>query len=88
MSNLQSTHTNKGKHLVIPMGKENEKKPSKERKSGKGLRSNNCHENSVSLGKIRKKLKIEIAKKYPLTSRNEKESIPFELINKIMKKIK
>lgn len=43
------------------------------------------HDNSVSLHKVKKKIKID--KKYPLTSRNEKESIPYELIRKIIKKI-
>ena len=43
-------------------------------------------ETSMSFGKLRKQLKIELLKKYPLTSRNEKECIPFDLINKILKK--
>ena len=43
-------------------------------------------ETSMSFGKLRKQLKIELLKKYPLTSRNEKECIPFDLINKMLKK--
>ena len=43
------------------------------------------HDNSVSLHKVKKKIKLD--KKYPLTSRNERESIPYELIRKIIKKI-
>lgn len=77
MSNMQSTQT-KGKHRVIPIKEE----------STMNKKTTCYHENSVSLGKLRKKIKIDIGKKYPLTSRNEKESIPFELINKIIKKIK
>ena len=38
----------------------------------------------MSLGKLRKKLKIESHKKYPLTSRNEKD-IPFNLFYKMLK---
>ena len=78
IANMQSTQTNKAKHRVIPIKEESTMKK----------RSIGYHENSVSLGKLRKKIKIDIGKKYPLTSRNEKESIPFELINKIIKKIK
>lgn len=78
IANMQSTQTNKAKHRVIPIKEESTMKK----------RSIGYHENSVSLGKLRKKIKIDIGKKYPLTSRNEKESIPFELITKIIKKLK
>ena len=46
-----------------------------------------CDETSMSLGKINKKFNIQINKKYPLTSRNDKD-IPYELISKMLKKIK
>ena len=41
----------------------------------------------MSLGKLKKQLNIQINKKYPLTSRNDKD-IPYDLISKMLKKIK
>ena len=40
----------------------------------------------MSIGKLKQKLNIQINKKYPLTSRNEKD-IPYDIINKILKKM-
>ena len=49
IANMQSTQTNKAKHRVIPIKEESTMKK----------RSIGYHENSVSLGKLRKKIKIE-----------------------------
>ena len=44
------------------------------------------HDNSLSLDKLKKKIEVEIEKKkYPLTSRNEKEDIEGEIIKKILR---
>ena len=46
-----------------------------------------CHDTSMNIGKLKKKLNIQIKKKYPLTSRNEKD-IPYNIINKLLSKLK
>ena len=90
-NNTLSVHTNKGRHMVIPVvsGCETKKTKSKQqfKKIANGINGNK--DDSTSLIKIRKKLTNDKGdKKYPLTSRNEKERIPFELLNKIIKKSK
>ena len=92
LSNMPSVNINKGKHLVIPLmeSKNSQKKiKSKSKKLDKEnvILNNLIHETSMSLGKINKKFNIQINKKYPLTSRNDKD-IPYELISKMLKKIK
>ena len=89
---MPSVNINKGKHLVIPLmeSKNSQKKiKSKSKKLDKEnvILNNLIHETSMSLGKINKKFNIQINKKYPLTSRNDKD-IPYELISKMLKKIK
>ena len=92
LSNLQSNSI-KGKHLVIQLGENNTsiKKKNKNKKNyniyGNDLINALYHDTSISIGKLKKKLNIQIKKKYPLTSRNEKD-IPYNLINKLLTKLK
>ena len=92
LSNMQSININKGKNLVIQL-MESKTCQKKIKSSSKKLDKENIimnnflHETSMSLGKIKKKLNVQINKKYPLTSRNDKD-IPYDLISKMLKKIK
>ena len=92
LSNLQSNSI-KGKHLVIQLGENNTsiKKKNKTKKNynnyGNDLINALYHDTSMSIGKLKKKLNIQINKKYPLTSRNEKD-IPSNIINKLLSKLK
>ena len=81
-NNTLSMHTNKGRHMVIPVVSGCDTKKNKQ--------FNNNKDDSVSLLNIRKRLikDNKHEQKYPLTSRNEKESIPYGLINKIIQKSK
>ena len=91
LSNLQSNSI-KGKNLVIALGDNNNLKKGKNKsKKFSHLNDNYLinalyHETSMSIGKLKQKLNIQINKKYPLTSRNEKD-IPYNIINKILKKM-
>ena len=90
LSNMQSININKGKNLVIQLmeSKTCQKKIksySKKLDKENIIMNNFLHETSMSLGKIKKKLNVQINKKYPLTSRNDKD-IPYELISKMLKK--
>ena len=89
---MQSININKGKNLVIQLmeSKTCQKKIksySKKLDKENIIMNNFLHETSMSLGKIKKKLNVQINKKYPLTSRNDKD-IPYEIISKMLKKIK
>ena len=92
LSNLQSNSI-KGKHLVIQLCENNTsiKKKNKTKKTyniyGNDLINALCHDTSMNIGKLKKKLNIQIKKKYPLTSRNEKD-IPYNIINKLLSKLK
>lgn len=90
INKLQSSHTNRLKNMVIPinssdkLSKNKQKNQIKEKKiENKKQHDNNKHETSMRVVK-NNKIKVEPQRKYPLTSRNEKESIPIQLINKIM----
>ena len=95
LSNIQTGNTNKGKHIIIPLTEnknfQNHKLKPKVKRSVKKNENNLInilyHETSMSLGKLKKQLNIQINKKYPLTSRNDKD-IPYDLISKMLKKIK
>ena len=84
-NNTLSMHTNKGRHMVIPVISGCDTKKNKQVNN-----NTNNKDNSVSLLNIRKILTKDNKheQKYPLTSRNEKESIPYGLINKIIQKSK
>ena len=72
ISLLHTTH-NKCRHLVLPVSKDKAKKKI------------HHHDKSITLGLIQhEKSKQSHNKRYPLTSRNEKESITIELINKLL----
>ena len=72
ISLLHTTH-NKCRHLVLPVSKDKPKKKI------------HHHDKSITLGLIKhEKTKQSHIKRYPLTSRNEKESITIELINKLL----
>ena len=90
-NNTSTTNTNTNPpSITIIINSHNEKKTKKKIKENSKnnfeLINTIYKETSMSFGKLRKKLKIELLKKYPLTSRNEKECIPFDLINKMLKK--
>ena len=94
LSNLKSVNSNnKGKNLVIPfenkvlVSKKTKPKIKQTNKNDNDIINTLYHETSMNLGKLRKKLNIQINKKYPLTSRNDRD-IPYELISKMLKKIK
>lgn len=87
-NNTLSIYNNKTKNMVIPFVN-NGCKNTKITKKGKLKEAQGVGDGSVSLIKINKKLANDKGeRKYPLTSRNEKERIPYELINKIIKKSK
>lgn len=72
ISLLHTTH-NKCRHLVLPVSKDKAKKKV------------HHHDKSITLGLIQhEKSKQSHNKRYPLTSRNERESITIELINKLL----
>ncbi len=93
LSNIQTVNTNKGKHIVIPLSENKNFQTYKLKPKIKRLVKTNknnlmniiYHETSMSLGKLKKQLNIQINKKYPLTSRNDKD-IPYDLISKMLKK--
>ena len=87
-NNTLSICNNKTKNMVIPFVN-NGCNNTKIKKKGKFKDVKDVGDGSVSLIKINKKLTNDKGeRKYPLTSRNEKERIPYELINKIIKKSK
>ena len=92
IKNTKNNNNNKGKRVIIPRENKNNSKNTKRTKpkikeipnKSFELIKTIYKETSMSLGKLRKKLKIESHKKYPLTSRNEKDT-PFNLFNKMLK---
>ena len=80
-TNLQSNSI-KGKNLVFVLGDNNNLKKRKNKSKKYSLLNDNhlinalYHDTSMSIGKLKQKLNIQINKKYPLTSRNEKD-IPY-----------
>ncbi len=80
-TNLQSNSI-KGKNLVFVLGENNNLKKRKNKSKKYSLLNDNhiinalYHDTSMSIGKLKQKLNIQINKKYPLTSRNEKD-IPY-----------
>ena len=81
VSNLQNNYI-KGKNLVFVLGDNNNLKKRKNKSKKYSLLNDNhlinalYHDTSMSIGKLKQKLNIQINKKYPLTSRNEKD-IPY-----------
>ena len=92
IKNNKNNNNNKGKRVIIQRENKNNSKNTKRTKpkikeipnKSFELIKTIYKETSMSLGKLRKKLKIESHKKYPLTSRNEKD-IPFNLFYKMLK---
>ena len=91
-TNKTNNNNNKGKRVILPRENKNNSKNTKRTKpkikeipnKSFELIKTIYKETSMSLGKLRKKLRIESYKKYPLTSRNEKD-IPFNLFYKMLK---
>ena len=81
VANLQNNSI-KGKNLVFALGDKNNLKKRKNKSKMYSLLNDNhlinalYHDTSMSIGKLKQKLNIQINKKYPLTSRNEKD-IPY-----------
>ena len=81
VANLQNNSI-KGKNLVFALGDKNNLKKRKNKSKKYSLLNDNhlinalYHDTSMSIGKLKQKLNIQINKKYPLTSRNEKD-IPY-----------
>ena len=81
VANLQNNSI-KGKNLVFALGDNNNLKKRKNKSKKYSLLNDNhlfnalYHDTSMSIGKLKQKLNIQINKKYPLTSRNEKD-IPY-----------